>query len=152
MLAFADDEEDAEIAGLGRRVRVLADGKLQSPLYLGMFPEAPSEATEGLADDRQRAFAEQILQTLREDPAYASLRDLLPGLEAARAEVVAARANLNAAIVAENKAWNDVQLAEAEARTAYNTTHPKLAILFPGRKRLVESFFYKAPKKRKVVD
>lgn len=149
MLAFVDDEEDAEIAGLARRVRVLVEGRLDSPLWLRLFPEAPSEATGGVADNRQRTFAEQVIATLAQNPEYASLKDLLPDLLAARAAVAAAREKLHALVVADNQAWTEVQIAETAARAAYSAVHPRLMILFPGRKRLVESFFYKAPRKKK---
>jgi hypothetical protein len=46
-------------------------------------------------------------------------------------------------------AWNEVQIAEQKARDVHRDTKPKLELMFPGRKKLVDSFFYQSPKKKK---
>jgi hypothetical protein len=148
-VVFADDEEDAAIAGLARRVRVLVEGKRDDPRYLRLFQKAPSTLTEGVADEQQKLFAEHLIATLAAHADYVSLRDLLPELEGARQGVEVAQANQAELMRLDEAAWNEVQIAEQKAREVYRDAKPKLELMFPGRKKLVDSFFYQTPKKKK---
>ena len=141
-VAFADALEDDAIAGLARRVRVLTGGEKDAPLWQKLFAaRAPSDTTEGLATPEQAALARLVANVLLTDPAAASLADELPALDDARAAVEAAQVARAAAETDELTAWNALQLAETAARDAYNGAVPQLMILFPGGKRLVDSFF-----------
>lgn len=147
-IAFLDDEEDNEIAGLARSARVLVDGKLMSPIYRRLFFVAPSIATAGIASDEQEKFALHILDTLKTEEAYASLASFIPGLEAARAAVAAEQERHKTLVTAESAAVTELENAKTLCREVYRDTYPALLLKFPGRKRLVDSFFY-SPRKRK---
>jgi hypothetical protein len=146
---FADAVEDDAVARVGRHGRTAADGEVESPLYLALFASgAPSAVTKGVATDEQATLVTHLMKTIGTNPLAAPLRPLLPSLEAARAGVESAQADRRDADAAEVTAWNALQIAESAARDAYNGTHPRLMILFPGSRRLVESFFVKAKRKK----
>lgn len=147
---FDDDQEDTIVSRVSKRLLAVLPGR-QDATYKRMFKEAPSEATKGMADERQAQLVRHLIALISEeppkDPAYAGLRDLLPELKQARAEVEKGHAEYTAAFEAESALWNEIQLAEQKAREVYRDTHPKLELMFPGRKKLVDSFFYQPPKK-----
>lgn len=149
-VAFADDEEDALVARLVRRLLVLVDGKRGDARFQLLFDEAPSKTTYGVANGDQARLVEHLIETIAEDGAYEGLRDLLPSLTAARKSVVDARSAQQEALQEEEGAWKAVQVAEQKAREVYRDTAPQLEILFPGRKGLVDSF-YPATKKSKAA-
>ena len=121
-LVFADDSEDAVIADVARRAKVLVDGQLKSPVYLRLFSAAASSLTKGLADDPQRVLATHLAQVLATDPAYATLADRVPELTRSRADVVAAITARDGLLVGEAAAWNELQLAEQAGREVYRDT------------------------------
>jgi hypothetical protein len=147
-IVFADEVEDDEIARVARRAKVLVDGVLKSPTYLRLFAVAPSEVTKGLAGDAQAALANHLITALAA-PEYASLADAIPALKAARAEVEGALAARTACEVAEASAWTELQIAEEAGRNVYRDAEPQLQLLFPGQRRLVDSFFYQEPRAHK---
>lgn len=149
-VVFADDEEDTAVSRLARRVGVLVDGKRDDPRYMRLFATAPSKATEGVGDEEQARFVQHIIDTVTTDEDYLTLRDLLPELTAARQGVIVAQQGRQAALQREEALWNEVQIAEKAARDIYRDTHPKLELLFPGRSRLIESFYPSARKKKKA--
>ena len=148
-VVFADDEEDYLVAKLVRRLMVLVDGKRSDPRYQRLFQEAPSKTTDRVADEEQARLVSHIIDTVTKSDDYASLRDLLPSLTAAHAALATAKTAQQSAMQSEEAAWKALQVAEQVARDIYRDTEPKLEILFPGRRRLVDSFYPSNPRKSK---
>ena len=146
-LVFCDAEEDALIALVSTRLLGLVRNQRTDPRYRRMFPKAPSTVTKGVATEAQARLARQVISLIETEPDYAGLRDLLPELKDARQAVVEAQREYREARDRDSAAWNEVQLAEQRARDLYRDTRPRLELLFPGRKKLVDSFFYQPPEK-----
>lgn len=140
-LAFADAQEDGGVARVARQVGVMVDGKRTDARYLRLFERAPSTLTKGVADEEQARFVEHLIETIRDNNDYTTLRGFLPELVSVRGDVVGAAVAQQSALRAEETAWNEVQLAEKAAREVYRDTVPALELLFPGNKRLVDSFY-----------
>lgn len=144
-LHYADEVEDRVVADLARRAKVIVAGKLTSPAYLRLFPKAASELTAGVADDAQVQQVEHLIETIANNDDYRALRGVARQLDEAHQEVLLAREERMRSEQQAAAAWTELQIAEEAARAAYRDTHPKLTLLFPGRRRLVNSFF---PQKR----
>lgn len=148
-LQFADEIEDDVIAAVTRRAKVLVDGQLRAPLYTRLFAEAPSEVTRGGASDEQGPARRPP------DPHPRDERRLClaegPGARAARGPRRGAGGpgGTRAACRGRRRRLEELQIAEQKAREAYRDAYPKLLVRFPGEKRLVESFFPQASRKRK---
>ena len=130
------------IIQLAREVRAKLGGQVDTPLFLSIFPIAPSTAMkEGLASKLQ--YCRQAAGQVIESEALASLK---PSGEELLTQVNAIDALLS---------QRDGELAQSErsaslkqkealeaARNTYNQTEPKLMLLWPSKPKLVDSMFY----------
>jgi hypothetical protein len=140
-LNFADGELDDLVASLARKALDLVDGDRADLRYLALFPSAPSEGVEGMATDAQDSFVGNIILALRGNAALADLTSHAAPIETALAAVTELRAKRDEAYVAEGHAATILSIARISLIDAIHEDEPRLVLLFPKKKRLVESFF-----------
>ena len=139
-LNYADSVLDDLIMDASRQILTLTGGDREDTRYRAAFTKAPSEGVEDVASTTQDAFVSNVAKALR-SPALSSLVALADPIEAAQAEVERLRAERDAAYIAEANAFSTLQLARVHLVDHINANLPHLMILFPKKKRQVNSFF-----------
>ena len=149
-IRYLDGEVDGEVGDVSRQILLLTKGDRKSPLYLAVFPSAPSEATRHVATDSQNAYVHAIVHAVAAQPelasidttrlvaAQAALEDGLARRAAKRAELRVARAKRDGSLAA--------------AILSHNQASLRLQLLYPGEKALVRSFFYQKPSKAEQAE
>ncbi|MBK9368662.1 MAG: hypothetical protein IPN01_20530 [Deltaproteobacteria bacterium] len=149
-IRYLDGGVDGEVGDVSRQILLLTKGDRKSPLYLAVFPSAPSEATRHVATDSQNAYVHAIVHAVAAQPelasidttrlvaAQAALEDGLARRAAKRAELRVARAKRDGSLAA--------------AILSHNQAYLRLQLLYPGEKALVRSFFYQKPSKAEQAE
>jgi septal ring factor EnvC (AmiA/AmiB activator) len=149
-IRYLDGEVDGEVSDVSRQLLLLTKGDRKSPLYLAVFPSAPSEATRLVATDSQNEYVHAIVRAVAAQPeqagidttrlvaAQAALEDALARRTVKRAELRVARAKRDGSLAA--------------AILSHNQAYLRLQLLYPGEKALVRSFFYQKPSKAEQAE
>jgi hypothetical protein len=140
-LNYADSVADDLVMGASRKVLDLVDGDRESLIYRAAFPVSASEGTAGMATSEQDKFIAGLVHALRTNPDLSSLSALADPIEAAQAEITVIRKARDEAYAAEGIAFNALQIARIRLIDIIHSNHPRLQLIFPKKKRLVESFF-----------
>ena len=136
-----DAEQDAHVMNLSRAVLMMTDGNRDDARYKKLFPEAPSTLTAPIAGDKQTRFVSALIGILRDDAAYDGLNAHADILEADAKTLADALEAREALYLPESKAQAEMRVALDKAKRLYNLTHPRLQLIFPEQKSLVESHF-----------
>lgn len=145
---------------LDLRVQSVSDGVLNGPamrdrthpVFKRVFQDGPAgDITEMKMRDEPEA-AELIRDRLITIDAFDGKDRLVADLSEAVSKSIATRDSLDDAEIVENKA-GDVELqARLGVRMALDKAYGILRAVFPGQRKFVESFFYRAPRKSKKDD
>lgn len=140
-LNYCDSVLDDLIMDTSRRLLVLTGGDREDLRYRAAFSSSPTEGTASVAGAEQDKFVRNVVDALRSDSNLASLSTLADPIEAALADVANTRVKRDEAYTAEGIAFNALRLARVRLIDAIHSNHPRLQLIFPKKKRLVESFF-----------
>ncbi|MCK6524448.1 hypothetical protein L6R49_23835 [Myxococcota bacterium] len=147
---YLDGNVDAATMDVSRQILVITSGDRKSPLYLAVFPSAPSEALRPMGSDKQSEYVHAVIRAVAAQPelsgvdvtrlvaAQAALEDGLARRATKRAELRVARAKRDASLAA--------------AILVHNQAALRLQLLYPGEKALVRSFFYEKPSKAEQAE
>lgn len=141
VLEYADAELDGRVRRLSLDVLAELDGDRGHQTYRALFTEQPSVAMRDLATPEQASYVKDLVLTLKKGGVYAPFAHHIALLEQAQADVDTALADRAQLYLAEGQAHTALQISCEDARRLYNGFHPRLAVLFPERAALVESFF-----------
>lgn len=139
-LRYLDDQLDQAVGDLSRDMLAALRNDRTDARYRLAFPKPVSVAMRPLASEAQTVFVRSLLAELQTEqladwadraPAIAAALDAVEAQRARRAELYATEAQANARR----------QIAFDDARRGYNLLYPRLQVLFPKNKALVESFF-----------
>lgn len=141
-LEYLDGELDAGIADLARQALVEVRGKRDDERYRRLFAAAPSDATRPVGGASQERYVRGILAQLTSEASpFPGLREQAAPIEATLTALKEAEQRRADLYVAEATATTERTIALDRARREYNQMHPRLRLLFPRQRRLVESFF-----------
>ena len=134
---------------LGLRVSLKVDRDLTDPRYRAVFVKSPNEAIRTMTYDELSRYTHGVLAQMAAEPTFASV----PTTEVADAltEFDNARAVREALYAQESAARGRVHSARLSLIQIINLAYPRLTVIYPKQKALVESFFYK-PAKGDLVD
>lgn len=137
-LEICDSDLDEAVSRLSKAL--LADMRADDPRYQTLFSLSPSQAMKDQASPAQSRFVRSLLSVLSgtDYAAYKSHAETIARLQARVEEVEASRETF---YQAESLAQVKRRAVLAEARRFYNQAYPRLLLIFPGQKRLVESYF-----------
>lgn len=140
-IVYRDSELDAAMAGLVRSVLVKTQGRRDHEMYVKLFPQSPSVLMLGQADNKQDVFVKTVLDILRNDAQFADFAAEADSLERSSTALQQAVEQRDALYVPESHASADLRVAMDQAKRVYNLAYPRLQLLFPNQRGLVESFF-----------
>lgn len=138
----------SELAGalreLNLRVTLKVDRDLTDPRYVAVFVKTPNEAIRSMSHDELSRYTHGVLAQLAAEPSFASV----PTTEVADAlaSFDDARATRESLYAQESAARGRVHSARLTLIQIINLAHPRLTVIYPKQKALVESFFYKPSK------
>lgn len=138
----------SELAGalreLNLRVTLKVDRDLTDPRYVAVFVKTPNEAIRTMSHDELSRYTHGVLAQLAAEPSFASV----PTTEVADAlaSFDDARATRESLYAQESAARGRVHSARLTLIQIINLAHPRLTVIYPKQKALVESFFYKPSK------
>ena len=141
VVAYDDHVVDGVVKDLSLEAKVLVHGVLDEPLYVRLFPIAPSTAMKPVAGDPQERYVTGIVTQLESNDAYATLRGHLPKLTTALGELKAVVKLRDGLYVKEAMALSERRIALDNGRRVYNLMYSRLQVLFPGNNALVDTFF-----------
>lgn len=147
---YLDSKVDDETMGVSRQILVIEEGDRKSPIYLAVFPSAPSEALRPTASDKQSEYVHAVIRAVAAQPKLASVDvTRLVAAQAALEDCLARRATKRAELRVA-RAKRDGSLAAAIL--VHNQAYLRLQLLYPGEKALVRSFFYEKPSKAEQAE
>lgn len=150
-LTVLDEDLDLAVADLVARVLLLVGRDRSHPSFMAAFPTAPSAATKDIASDEQTRYVRAAIAALRADPLFASLSAEIDAVEVKLNALEAGRAAREARKQDEQLARQQAAAAAESARLVFNTVHPTLKLLYPGRKGLIKSMFLPSERVEEVV-
>ena len=134
---------------LNLRVSLKVDRDHTDPRYVAVFVKTPNEALRTMSHDELSRYTHGVLAQVAAEPSFASI----PTTEvaSARATFDGARATRETLYAQESAARGAVHSARLSLIQIINLAFPRLTVIYPKQKALVESFFYK-PAKGDTVD
>jgi hypothetical protein len=140
-VAYVDTLLGDGVISLAREIAFTANGDYSDPRYQKLFPTTPSVAMAGVAGDTQTRYVKTILSFLKQDDELKPWRARAKTLDEQLKQLEAAVAKRDELYIPEAKALAERRQVLDEAKRVYNLMHPRLRLLFPRDKALVESFF-----------
>jgi hypothetical protein len=134
---------------LNLRVTLKVDRDLTDPRYRAVFVKTPNEALRTMSQDELSRYTHGVLAQLAAEPTFASI----PTSEVADAlaNFDGARATRETLYGQESAARGAVHSARLSLIQIINLAFPRLTVIYPKQKALVESLFYK-PAKGDTID
>lgn len=151
-IVYRDSELDAAVANLVREVMVHTKGRRDHQMYIKLFAQSPSMLTMGVADAKQAVFVKTLLDILRSDAQFANFTAQTELLEQRNTALQQAIGQRDELYVPESHASANLRVAMDQAKRIYNLAYPRLQLLFPNKRSLVESFFASLRSKRASGD
>lgn len=136
-----DDDLNLALGDVVARALLCVSRDRKHPSFIAAFPTAPSAAAQDVSSDAQSRYVRLAIAALRADAVFASISAEVDALELKLNALEAGRANRDALWETEQLARQQTAAAAEAARLAFNTIHPTLKLLYPGRKGLIRSFF-----------
>lgn len=142
-LMYLDEELDAALSRYVKHLLALLPAGRQDPRYVQMFPVPPSEMTRGMASEGQSRMLKNVLLVHDGDAELAAISAPAEVLRAALDAVNTTRDQRVLDYDAEQSATAALRSSLISARGVFNAVHPRLELAFPGKKRLIRSFYWR---------
>ncbi len=141
---FRQSELASALRELNLRVTLKVGRDLTDPRYRAVFVKTPNEAIRTMTNDELSRYTHGVLAQLAAEPSFASV----PTTEVADAltNFDDARATRESLYAQESAARGAVHSARLALIQLLNLAFPRLTVIYPKQKALVESFFYKPAK------
>ena len=129
---------------LNLRVTLKVDRDLTDPRYRAVFVKSPNEAIRTMSHEELSRYTHGVLAQMAAESSFASV----PTAEVADAltHFDSARATRESLYGQESAARGRVHSARQSLIQTLNLAYPRLTVIYPNKKALVESFFYKPAK------
>jgi hypothetical protein len=145
---------------LDKRIMATSDAVLngpamrdrEHPVFTAVFKDGPAGDITSAKMREEPEVAERMRDRFAATPDFDGKARVQADLDESLAKSVATRDALDDAEVAENKAGDAELLARIGVRTALEQAYGKLRTAFPGQRKLVESFFYRAERQAKKAN
>jgi hypothetical protein len=142
-IEYRDAIVDSDVADIARQILLEVRGNRRNHRYLKLFPQSPSKLMRSIAGPEQTKFVLSLIDTLNTDPNYAGLKEharLLAEHQKDLEVVIQKRTDWQVREIQLQSEWRMFYL---QAQELYNSMYPRLLLLFPNNKNLVESCFIK---------
>lgn len=148
-LEVSDSELDEAVSRLAKAL--LSEMRADDPRYQNLFTLAPSQAMKELASASQNRYVRSLLTVLA-GPDYAGVKSQAETIARLQGRVEEVEALRETFYQAESLAEVKRKATLAEAKRFYNQAFPRLMLLFPGQRRLVESYFASLSERSRAAD
>lgn len=147
-LYLLDNEVLVEANEVHTRALLKVKNDRSDPRYTAVFKDTPSQALRSKSDAGQLRYGRGILTAIAAEPDFASIP--VAELTAALDAFEACHHSREAQFAIESSSNARRLSARAAAIQTHNLAEPRLLTLYKGKKVLVKSFFYQAPKNEKA--
>ena len=138
-VSYRHSELASKLRELNLRVTLKVDRDLTDPRYRAVFVKSPNEALRTMNYDELSRYVHGVLAQMAAEPSFASV----PTTEVADAltQFDGARATRETLYGQESAARGRVHSARQSLIQIINLAYPRLTVIYPKQKALVESFF-----------
>ncbi len=135
---------------LAREMRTKLEGDQADPLFVRLFPKAPSKAVNSTSYTKTLRYTADVKARIEENPEdYPELQRYLPQMQENLEEIQKLLIRREQDLLAERKTKADRTAVLKEVQDFYNKAYIRLFKVYDGDQEQVDAFFYKLNKPSK---
>lgn len=129
------------VSNLIRDALQLVENNRADPRFQTLFTKSPGTSMRPTANDEQEIYTREIIRKLIEEPSLDPLRAHAETMKTHLDALNDALERRDELYLPESKAYLDKRITLDRARRIYNTTYPRLRLVYPDNEELIETFF-----------